>query len=91
MSDLRGKNILITGGASGIVLKLAHRLIDLGANHLLLWDINREGLESVQNELGRDRISIAALDVRDYKRMQEEMDHFISLHPEGIDILFNNA
>ena len=91
MSDLRGKNNLITGGASGIGLKLAHRLIDLGANHLLLWDINREGLESVQNELGRDRISIAALDVRDYKRMQEEMDHFISLHPEGVDILFNNA
>ncbi len=50
MTDLRGKNVLITGAASGIGRRLAHELAREGAN-LVLWDIAHPELKAVSEEL----------------------------------------
>jgi all-trans-retinol dehydrogenase (NAD+) len=50
MTDLRGKNVLITGAASGIGCVLAHELAREGSN-LILWDIAHPELKAVTEEL----------------------------------------
>jgi NAD(P)-dependent dehydrogenase (short-subunit alcohol dehydrogenase family) len=49
--DLRGKTVLITGGAGGIGSETARQLVAVGANIALL-DVHHERLEQVAKELG---------------------------------------
>lgn len=50
MSKIAGKNVLITGGASGIGRRMALKMARLGGN-LVIWDINAESLAAVLDEL----------------------------------------
>lgn len=50
MTDLAGKNVLITGGGSGLGRRMAHRMAKQGAT-LVLWDINDGNLQKVTGEL----------------------------------------
>ena len=50
MSDLAGKNVLITGAASGIGRLMALRMAAEGAQ-VILWDVNPQGLDQVRAEL----------------------------------------
>jgi all-trans-retinol dehydrogenase (NAD+) len=50
MRELGGKNVLITGAASGIGRLMALRMAQEGAK-LILWDVNPQGLEQVRNEV----------------------------------------
>jgi len=45
-SALRGKVVLITGGANGIGIQVARRVHALGAT-VIVWDIDGEGLHRV--------------------------------------------
>lgn len=48
--SLAGKRILVTGAAAGIGRQIALDLAQEGA-HLILWDINKDGLKSVAKEI----------------------------------------
>lgn len=50
MTDLRDKNVLITGCASGIGRLIAQKAAVRGAN-VILWDINTEGLDALAAQL----------------------------------------
>lgn len=50
MTDLAGRNVLITGGGSGLGRRIAHRMAKQGAT-LVLWDINEGNLRKVTGEL----------------------------------------
>jgi all-trans-retinol dehydrogenase (NAD+) len=50
MSEIAGRHILVTGGASGIGHLMARRLAALGGR-ISLWDIDREKLDKVVAEL----------------------------------------
>lgn len=89
MTVFRDKNILITGGASGIGLLVAHRVKAHGAKNILLWDINEEALEKAKSEVG-EGAHTQVVDVRNLARMKEAHAEFKKDHG-GIDILFNNA
>ena len=52
MSAIAGKNVLITGGGSGMGRLVARRIAALGGN-VVLWDINPENLERVRAEVQR--------------------------------------
>ena len=52
MTTLTGKNVLITGSASGIGRLMAHKIAARGGN-VILWDIDRPGLEALAEQLER--------------------------------------
>jgi 2-dehydro-3-deoxy-L-rhamnonate dehydrogenase (NAD+) len=51
--DLKNRHAIITGGASGIGLAIAQRMLASGAR-LTLWDMNEAALRSAQELLGKD-------------------------------------
>ncbi len=91
MTSLRGKNVLITGCASGIGRLIAQKAAVRGAK-VILWDINPDGLDSLSKQLrgwGFDahcyRVDLSSRE--DIQRAAEEVltDHGV------VDVLINNA
>ncbi len=82
--DVKGRVAVITGGASGIGLAIARRLLDSGAR-LSLWDASADALEHVTLTA-----HTAVVDVRDYASVERARD--ATLEALGrIDILVNSA
>lgn len=91
MRDLKGKRVLITGGASGIGRTLAERLVPEGAE-LVLVDLNEKALnetldaiQSMGGEVSGYTLDITATD--SIPRLRERVH--ADLGP--IDVLVNNA
>jgi len=89
MKEFDGKYALITGAAGGIGSALARQLANLGC-HLILVDIQKEGLEKlkVQLEAKSESKNIRTI-VIDLSK-QEEIEQLITT-VDRIDILINNA
>lgn len=87
---LANKNVLITGGSSGLGLASAKALAAMGAN-LILLARGEERLLRAAEELRRDfpdvRISEQVLDVSNLDQVRE----FAANQKDPIDILMNNA
>ncbi len=88
MDRFKGKTAVITGGTSGMGLATAKMLLDGGAR-VLVTGRSQAGLESAQNELGKDAIVVSS-DARSLtdidalaSRVKAEFDTF--------DLLFVNA
>ena len=65
---LRPKNIIVVGGASGIGFAAAQRLLDGGANSIILASRNTQKLEQAKNTLklsDKQKISCAQFDISD--------------------------
>ena len=58
MTKIKGKNVLITGGASGIGKIMGKICLEKGAANLIIWDMNPESLK------------VAAADLRQYGSVQ---------------------
>jgi all-trans-retinol dehydrogenase (NAD+) len=58
MTDLARKYVLITGAAGGLGRLMARQIARLDS-HLILWDIDEQGLRSINNELERVAASVA--------------------------------
>lgn len=92
MSQFRGKNILITGGASGIGLLMGQKALRKDAQQLIVWDINTSTSSklSVNQQDFADKIFIQQVDISDpdqiYSAAQDVLANF-----HHIDILINNA
>jgi short-subunit dehydrogenase len=90
MSDFQaryGPTAVITGAARGIGAGYAHRLAGLGF-HLVLTDINAEGLEQTAAALrdgARVRVDTLALDMTDREAIPR-LDEFTSGHEVGLAI-----
>lgn len=85
--DVRGRVAVVTGGASGIGLAIARRLLASGAR-LSLWDASTAALLAAASEL--DDAHAAQVDVRDYSAVERARD--ATLDALGrIDILVTSA
>lgn len=86
----RRKSIFITGAASGIgrhtALLFASRGWFVG-----LADIDTEGLDRLEREIGADNCRTLWLDVTDAKRYRAVIEMFTSSTGGRLDVLFNNA
>jgi len=86
--DLKGKRVVITGGASGIGLATAKRFLKEGSKVVII-DINEEGLKKVLSEnpglVGGIKADVSKPDEvsRAFKKIDELMG--------GLDILIANA
>jgi 3-oxoacyl-[acyl-carrier protein] reductase len=86
--DLQGRKAVVTGGASGIGLVVAQRLINSGAV-VSLWDRDQTALERAAAKLGKG-CHVQSLDVSNDEQVERAgKDTFKALG--GIDILVASA
>lgn len=86
--DLGGQSAVITGGAQGIGLAVARRLVASGAS-VCLWDMNEAMLATAAAELG-DKASTIALNITSYEAVAEAVAETES-RLGRIDILVHSA
>jgi 3-oxoacyl-[acyl-carrier protein] reductase len=88
--DLAGRCAVITGGAQGIGLAIAERLLESGAS-LSLWDANEDVVRSAANDLSaKGEVRFCSIDVTDPAAVQEAADRTVQV-PGRIDILVASA
>lgn len=91
MANLEGKNVVVTGAASGIGLATARRLAADGAN-VAIWDINEEAAQAAAQELNDAGHRALASKVDVSKRA--DVDAAVAQIREAfgpVSILVNNA
>lgn len=89
---LSGKNILITGGGTGLGKAMTRYFLSLGAN-CLITSRKDEVIQATALELSEEtggRCLAMACDVRDYEQVMKVVEYGMSAFGE-IDILVNNA
>ena len=91
MKNLKGKNCLLTGAASGIGRSLAILLAKEGMN-LFLVDIDINNLEKVKEEINAIDVQVTTgkCDVSKLEDIQNIANEFYSKY-ENLDLLINNA
>ncbi len=86
---IRGKSVLVTGGAGSIGSELCRQVMKYGCRHLVIMDINENGLFYLQNELlekyPEERFCARVGSIRDKVRM----DYLFKRHK--FDIVFHAA
>ncbi|RIK21171.1 MAG: short-chain dehydrogenase [Anaerolineae bacterium] len=92
MTKFAGKNVLITGSASGIGRLMTQKIAARGAN-VIIWDINLPGLESLSKQIeqwGYKTPACYQCDLSDRDAINENAQRVLAEQGE-IDILINNA
>jgi 2-dehydro-3-deoxy-L-rhamnonate dehydrogenase (NAD+) len=88
--DLNHRHAVITGGAQGIGLSIANRLLASGAT-VSLWDRDMEVLDAAVKQINEpDRVSAETLDVSDPGSVTAATEATLAKHGK-IDILVANA
>jgi len=88
--DLNNRHAVVTGGAQGIGLSIASRLLTSGAS-VSLWDCDGEELSSALKQLGkRGNVSAEIVDVSGISSVATATDATVLKHGK-IDILVANA
>lgn len=87
---LRGKNILITGGGSGIGFAIAKKCADCGA-HVLITGRNQNKLELAVKEIGKEHCSSIMWDISSVEDIEHKLDECHKIFGEEITVLVNNA
>lgn len=88
--DLDGRNVLITGAASGIGRATAALFADEGAN-LALVDIDGERLREVTKELGDNVVATGIGDLSTLSGVEEGIGQALAPLAGSVDVLVNNA
>ncbi|MFW5878047.1 MAG: SDR family NAD(P)-dependent oxidoreductase [bacterium] len=87
---LKGKSVVITGGAGGIGLATAQKMLNEGADGILLVDLNEDSLKEAISELNSDKVNYITADVSKNDDVKKYTEKAIDLFGR-IDILFLNA
>ena len=88
MRGLKGKRVLVTGGASGIGAATAARFLEEGAAVCVL-DRDAKGRDQIKKELPALACTLAA-DVSHLTQVEDAIDNAVSTMG-GLDVVINNA
>ncbi len=99
LPDLTGRSAVVTGANSGIGLVTANHLAARGADvTLAVRDLTKgdEAADLIRDWATADRlpaptVTVARLDLADLSRVHEFAACWSQSHPEGLDLLVNNA
>ena len=90
----QGKIVLVTGAAGGIGRAAAQQFAAQGAAHVVVADIDAEGVHATAAAIStlatRPAASAAVVDVTDEAAVSEMIDQAVAAHGR-LDIAFNNA
>ncbi len=92
--DLTGRSIIVTGANSGIGLEAATSLAAHGALvTLAVRDVGRgsTAAEHIRTAAPEAQVEVATLDLADLASVREFAAAWIAAHPDGLDVLVNNA
>lgn len=86
--NFTNKNVVVTGGASGIGFKITTSFLEAGAQ-VSIWDYSQEALNKAKLELGKyaSQLHIAQVDVT----KRESVAQATASLPWAVDVLINNA
>jgi len=85
--NIKGKNIIITGGSLGIGKETARALVEKGAN-VLITGRSENRLIAAKNYTGSN---IIEFDISDHKNINKNAERCIALLDGRVDVLINNA
>ncbi|AZB22168.1 SDR family NAD(P)-dependent oxidoreductase [Kaistella haifensis] len=90
--DFRNKNVLITGGCSGIGKIMARKSLERGVKKLVIWDINEEALVKTKQEFSGigSEIFTYKVDVFNFDEIKINAQK-VRTEVGKIDIVINNA
>ena len=88
--DLQNRSAIVTGGAAGIGLAIAHRLAESGAR-IALWDVNEASLAKAAGELAaKTTAHTFAVDVSSAQQVRQAFAATVDALGT-VDVLVNNA
>ena len=92
MRSVKGKRVLVTGGAMGMGRLFAERAIAEQAAAVVLWDVNEAALNDTLNELADSATEVTGyiVDVADAEEVAGTAAAVLD-DLNGIDVLINNA
>lgn len=86
---IKGKNVIVTGGASGVGKELTKQLLERGCNVAAI-DINKENLENLKKELDSKRLRTYVVDMGDVESIKAFRENYKKDYSD-VDIIINNA
>lgn len=90
MKELKNKNVLITGGASGIGKIMARLMLERQAR-VIIWDINQKSIDTTLREFSsKGEIRGYHVDVSDLDQVKR-ISNIVKKDVGNIDVLINNA
>ena len=91
MTKIKGKNVLITGGASGIGKIMGRMVLEKGAKSLIIWDVNQQSMQAVADEFASlARVYIYKVDITDSQLVAQTYQQ-VKQDCGCVDILINCA
>ncbi|WP_395054781.1 SDR family NAD(P)-dependent oxidoreductase [Polaromonas sp.] len=86
--DLADRHAVVTGGAAGLGLAIAQRLLASGAS-VTLWDLDSQALARAAAQLGAG-VRIVVVDVGDHASVVRAVLQTVA-HTPAVDVLVNSA
>ena len=91
MTKIKGRTLLITGGASGIGRIMGRMALQRGAKKVVVWDINEDNIAATESELkSYGEVKGYKVDVANTK-MVKQMFALTTKECGDVDILINSA
>lgn len=91
MTKIKGKTLLITGGASGIGRIMGRMALQRGAKKVVVWDINEDNIAATESELNSyGEVKGYKVDVANTE-MVKQMFALTTKECGDVDILINSA
>jgi len=89
MTKIKNKIVLITGGASGVGRLTALKMLNLKAK-VVVWDIDSQRLDNLQQEASSDNLFTYQVDLTDRDSIYDTAEK-VKTDAGLVDILINNA